>query len=248
MFCGCDPVAHHLFKLLGRHARMGRHEELTEGTLAAGEDGLHVAPEQRSERLLRSPFRMPGRKRLDAIQHEEELEVHRLFGPERTVIVEDRNTFGWGNEIRRVFPGDPVDESENGLPGRTIVPRWQRVVCAGRRRARKDCRKQQGQHNRMSQHIHGSASFCLPRPPIPRLPSSPIRPKAGRCCCASRTRHEAEGCVRDFPVHDVFPVTSPIRADFGSVTSLKLTVWLVHRRRGVVSQSAASFFSTSFTF
>ena len=101
---------------------MGRHDELAEGALTACEGGFHVAPEQRGERLLRFPFRMPGRKLPDAIQHEEELEVHRLLGPERAVVVEDRDAFGRRHKVRPAVLRHLRDEVRDGFLCRPVVP------------------------------------------------------------------------------------------------------------------------------
>ena len=66
--------------------------------LAASQRGLHVALEQRGERLLVLPLRMLRRERLHAVEREEQLEIHRLLGPERAVVVERGDALGTGTK------------------------------------------------------------------------------------------------------------------------------------------------------
>ena len=76
----------------------------SDGLLAAGQRALQVAREDRLERLLVLPLRMLRRQRLDAVEREGELEVHRLLGPERAVVVEDGDALGGRHEVRRRPP------------------------------------------------------------------------------------------------------------------------------------------------
>ena len=85
---GRDPVEHRLAEFVGRHAGVGRRHDLQQALFAGGRQRLHVLVEQRLERLRRLPFRMLRRHRLDAIEGEHDLEVDRLFAPQRAVIVE----------------------------------------------------------------------------------------------------------------------------------------------------------------
>ena len=43
---------------------------------------------------------MLGSERLHTVECEQELEIHRLLGPERAVIVEDRYTLLFGHKLR----------------------------------------------------------------------------------------------------------------------------------------------------
>ena len=88
MFRRGDPVLHDLLELLGRHARVRGHDDLADGLFAAGERAFHVALEQRGKRLLVLPLGCCGASTFDAVEREEELEIHRLLGPERAVVVE----------------------------------------------------------------------------------------------------------------------------------------------------------------
>ena len=65
---------------------------------------------------------MLRRQHLDAVECEQELEVQRLLGPERAVIVEDGDAFGFRDEVRRAFLGHAFDEGDDGLLGLAVVP------------------------------------------------------------------------------------------------------------------------------
>jgi len=67
---------------------MGGGHDLQQALFARGGQRLHVLVQYRPERLGRFPFRMLGRHRLDAVEGERELEIERLFAPQRAVIVE----------------------------------------------------------------------------------------------------------------------------------------------------------------
>ena len=88
-------------ELVGGHAGVRRHDELDEALLAGRGERLHVAFEYRLERLRVFPLGMLRRQRLDAVEREGELDVHRLLGPERAVVVEDGDALGWRHEVGR---------------------------------------------------------------------------------------------------------------------------------------------------
>jgi hypothetical protein len=58
-----------------------------------------IALEQRGKRLLVLPFRVQRSERLDAIESESKLEIHRLLRPQRAVIVEGRDALGGWHEV-----------------------------------------------------------------------------------------------------------------------------------------------------
>ena len=97
-------------KLLDGHARVGRHHDCASPAFPAGQR-LQVAFEQPGERLLSLPFGVLRRDRLDAIERKGELEIIGLLGPERAVIVESRDAFRDGDEIRSAFLGDALTKS-----------------------------------------------------------------------------------------------------------------------------------------
>ena len=117
-----DPVAHEAAELLGRHPGMRDGDQFRDAGFAAGRESRQVAFQKRRERLLGRPFGMLGRQRLDAVRHEEDLEVDRLLGPERAVVVEGRNALGCGHEVGRSFAGYPLDELHDRLFCGRVIP------------------------------------------------------------------------------------------------------------------------------
>ena len=64
---------------------------------------------------------------LHAIHGKRQLEIHRLLGPQRAVVVERRDPFAGRDEIRSAFPGDLGHEVQDRLLRPAIVPRRKRV-------------------------------------------------------------------------------------------------------------------------
>jgi len=95
-----DPVTDDLLKLLGRHAGMRGYHDRHDGRFAACESALHVAPQQRGEGLFGLPFGMSRGERLHAVEREQELEIHRLLGPKRAIIVEGGDALGLWHKVR----------------------------------------------------------------------------------------------------------------------------------------------------
>ena len=128
MLRGRDPVLHGAGELVRGHPGMGRGHDLEHAFLPGRGDALHVALEQRGERLLGLPLGVLRRQRLHAIEREQELKRHRLLGPERAVVVERRDAFGHGHEVGAALLGDPGHEIRDCLFCRSLVPGGQRVV------------------------------------------------------------------------------------------------------------------------
>ena len=95
--------------------------------LAGRRKRFHIAFEHGLERLLVLPFRVLRRQRLDAVEGERELEIHRLLGPQRAVVVEHGDAFGGRHEIRSGVLGDAPDEIDDRFLCRAVVPRRQRI-------------------------------------------------------------------------------------------------------------------------
>ena len=74
---------------------------------------------------------MLWRERFDAVEDENRLEIQRLFGPERAVVVEDGDAFGGRNEVRRAVLRHLLDEGEDGFLRCGVIPRRQRICRAG---------------------------------------------------------------------------------------------------------------------
>ena len=85
----------------------------------------------RLERLLRLPFGVLRRERLDAVESERDLEVHRLLGPQRAVVVEHGDPLRGRHEILACRVRRRLDEVEDARLDRTFVPRWKRLRPGG---------------------------------------------------------------------------------------------------------------------
>jgi hypothetical protein len=96
--------------------------------LAAGEGGLHVAPQKRREGFRRRPLRMERRERPDPVDREQELEIRRLLGPQRSVVVEHRDAVGRRDISRGPLGGDPLDEVHDRRPRGAVVPGGERIA------------------------------------------------------------------------------------------------------------------------
>jgi hypothetical protein len=67
---------------------MGRRHDLQKSRLAERRQRLAVVIERGLERLLPFPVRVLRRQRLDPVDRKNDLEIHRLLGPQRAVVVE----------------------------------------------------------------------------------------------------------------------------------------------------------------
>jgi hypothetical protein len=119
---------------LGRHAGVGSRYDLEQPLLAGRRQRPRIALEHRLERLRVLPFRVLRRQRLDAVEREGKLEIDRLLGPQRAVVVERGDPLlGW-DEVRPALLGHRLDEFDDRLLGRALVPGRQRI--GGRRLCR----------------------------------------------------------------------------------------------------------------
>ena len=89
---------------------MCHRHELHQPLLAGRGQRLQVAVEHGLERLLGLPAGVLRRQRLDAIEDEGELDIHRLLDPQRPVIVECGDALIRRHEVRSALRGDPRDE------------------------------------------------------------------------------------------------------------------------------------------
>ena len=122
-----DPVGDDPVELLGGRAGVRGHGHLEERVLAARERRLHVALQHRREGLLVRPLRVLRGERPDPIEDEERLEVHRLLGPQRAVVVEYGDALGRRHVAGHALPRDRLQERDDRPSGRTVVPARQRV-------------------------------------------------------------------------------------------------------------------------
>jgi hypothetical protein len=111
---------------------MANRHDLHEALLTRSEQRLHVARKHSCEGLLLFPFWMLRGERLYPVNGEGELEIDRLLGPERAVVVESSNALLRPNEVRRSFLCYLLNEGNDGFLRRSVVPRRQRVVSANR--------------------------------------------------------------------------------------------------------------------
>ena len=128
---GRDPVAQPPREFLRRHSGMCRRHDLHQALLAGRRHRLHVVFQQPLERLLRLPFGVFGREGLDAVEGERDLEVHRLLGPQRAVVVEHGDAVGGCDEAGRTGRRHVGDEPDDRRLRRALVPRCELGVCRG---------------------------------------------------------------------------------------------------------------------
>ena len=129
------PVLHDRFEFFSRHAGMGSHHDLKNRAFTPRECAFEIAFEQGSERLLGFPLGMLRRERLHTVEGKSKLEIDRLLGPERPVIIEGGNPLRLRHEVLAIGHGDAVDEIHDGLFGFAVIPRRQKVwTCVAVRR------------------------------------------------------------------------------------------------------------------
>ena len=124
---GREPVGDDARELVGRDAGVGRRHDLEKAFLAERRQCLEVALEHRLERLGVAPLRVLRRERLHPVHRERDLEIDRLLGPERAVVVEGRDALLDRDEIRPALLGHALDERDDRLLRRALVPGRQRI-------------------------------------------------------------------------------------------------------------------------
>ncbi len=113
-------------RLVQGHHRAGKHFQVRVVTLVVLGDGaaepVQVAGACRLIRLLLGQRRIGRRLLTEPADDEVELDVHRLLAPQRAVVVEDRDTGLWRDEIR-AFGGDAPHEVDDRRLRGSIGPR-----------------------------------------------------------------------------------------------------------------------------
>ena len=118
---------------VGGHAGVGGHDDLDRSPCSPPASAPFTSPlSSDANGSLSFHSGCCGRERLDAVEREEQLEVHRLLGPERAVVVEGGDALGGRDEVRRALLRHLRDEVDDGLLGRAVVPGRQRVGGDGR--------------------------------------------------------------------------------------------------------------------
>ena len=123
-----------MFECTGGHVGVRRRNHFQQTVHAVRKRGVHVALQHRRKRLLFAPFRMLRREFADTVDDEQQLEIQRLFRPERAVVVEHGDTFGRRHEICRVPRTRLVDEVDDRPFRRRVTPGRQRIFRARRER------------------------------------------------------------------------------------------------------------------
>jgi hypothetical protein len=81
-----------------------------------------------------APFGMQRRQRLDPIECERELKIHRLLGPQGAVVVEHGDALPGREIVGAAFACDPSDEFNDRVLAGSLRPRCQRIGECGRGR------------------------------------------------------------------------------------------------------------------
>ena len=100
---------------VGRHAGVRRHHDLEQAVLAGRRQRLHVALEHRLEGLRGLPLGVLGGQRLDAVEGEDELGVHRLLAHSVPSLSKTAIRSAAGTKSGLAGIGDAGDEIENRL-------------------------------------------------------------------------------------------------------------------------------------
>ena len=130
MFCFREPLFHLGLKRLDRHAgNRGKANLLEVGQCQL----LHrraITVKQFQDGVERRDLRQfglrldQGRNPLQAIHH---LRIHWMLDPQRAVLIKRGNALLGRHELRAALSCSRLDEFKDGLFGRAVVPRSQRV-------------------------------------------------------------------------------------------------------------------------
>nr|WP_292715122.1 hypothetical protein [Mesorhizobium sp.] len=101
---------------------MGGHPESECAFLAQRRDGFHIAIQECLERLALPHRRVGLRQFGQALEGKEKLHRHRLFAPQRAVIVEGRDAVFRRRKIAAAILGHAIDEIDDHPLGGAIVP------------------------------------------------------------------------------------------------------------------------------
>ncbi|MNP37740.1 hypothetical protein D3C76_1312020 [compost metagenome] len=104
---------------------MGRTEDFHHAVEAAGGQGLVIVFQHGLERLGGFPFRVLRGGALDLFQGEQQFEIHRLLAPQGAVVIEHGDAVLGFDEVLAALIGHRLDELDDVLFRRTVVPRRQ---------------------------------------------------------------------------------------------------------------------------
>jgi hypothetical protein len=164
-----------------------RHD-LQQSVLAPRERAFQVAFEQRRERLLVLPFGVLGHESLHSVDREEKLEIHRLLGPQRAVVVEHGDALFGRNELLARLVRDCLHECDDARLRRAFVPGRKRLgglerACPQQREQAEDLR------DVARQTVPGFRHGLVPQ----YAPSSGVN---NRCSIFLCWRHDTNGVIQ----------------------------------------------------
>ena len=125
-----EPVGEDALELVGSHPGVRRHHQLGQSLHTRRPQRFLIVFEHRLKRLRGAPFRVLRCERLDTVQGEGELDVERLLGPERPIVVEDGDARWRRHVVWPLLSGHRLDEREDAPLRLTIVPRRERIGLA----------------------------------------------------------------------------------------------------------------------
>jgi hypothetical protein len=102
---------------------MRGHPQLHQGLFAAGKRTFEVTSDEGLERLLFLPLRMLGRQRFNAVEGKGELEIERLLGLQRAIVIKRGDAFRLGHKVLTARRGYALHKIHNGAFGYTVSPR-----------------------------------------------------------------------------------------------------------------------------
>ena len=120
------------------------------------------------------PLRVLGRKRRHPVEREHDLRVERMRDPERAVLVEGRDAVLGRHEVGAALGGHRIDELDDRLLGRPVVPGRQRVVRLRGGRDRPSIRAR-GDQSGGGSPSRRSCSHSGRAPPTPRSVARDVR-------------------------------------------------------------------------
>src|SRR5262245_3471731 len=99
MTSGLQPIPHGFLKLHERHARVRKLDDWYDRLHSLGSDRLQIARQQRFEWFARCQLGMLRSFFRGRIERKKELHGKRLFAPQRSIVIENRNASVRRNEI-----------------------------------------------------------------------------------------------------------------------------------------------------
>ena len=181
---------------------MRRHNQLDQAALTRCGKRLHVAIENRLEGLLLFHSGCSGAHGLYLVERKGKLNIHRVFAPQRAVIIEGRYPLRHRNKTGRTFAGHGGDKIQDRLLRLAVSPRRKRISLRQRRSFEHECRC--GRDQKARQH-------CTPVNIAVHYTTSNSTDRGLHCWYAQsamlnrcrKLAHAACSAADDFPSSDV---------------------------------------------